>query len=396
MLDKELEKYSLQDIYPFHMPGHKRVSMAEVDPYKIDITEIPGFDDLHSASGIIAELQRGYAELYGAEDAFISVNGSTLGNLAAVFAATKNGEGILVADGCHKSIIHAMELRDLIPHFIEPEIVDTDTRLYENGYSGSVAQQKLPDTYSGIKGVSGCISAVDVEAAISEYPDARLVVVTSPTYEGMISDVDGIVRVAHEHDVAVHIDGAHGAHFGLGGLWDRSLISSGADTVVLSLHKALPAFTGSSVLLRSKDSRISKDAIDYYIDCFETSSPSYILMYGMAVCLRYLQESGPELFVRYGRRLTDFYESVSGLKKISVDTDPKRDKSKIVIRGMGYMTGAEIAETLRRDYRIETELTASDHCLALSSVMDDTMAFDRLADALKRIDSSIEYSERIK
>ena len=372
MLDKKLEEYSKSKVYPFHMPGHKRVSMANFDPYKVDITEIPGFDDLHDAKSVIDELQRGYAKLYGAKEAFLSVNGSTLGNLAGIFSATSRGDEIIVMDGCHRSVIHGAELNDLKVHTIVPEPAESmDNR----------------DRYSSI---SGPISLQQVKEALDRFPDSKLLVITSPTYEGLVSDIDGIVDAAHKKGVTVHIDGAHGAHHGLGGIWERSIISSQADTVVLSLHKTLPAFTGSSVLLRSEKSRTSREKILYYMDCFETSSPSYIMMYGMAVCLRFLQESGRGLFDEYAKRLESFYEAAGSLSHLKVCRFVSQDISKIIIGTGGYLSGAKLADKLRQDFLIETELTGEDYCLALSSVMDSEEGFTRLRDALFEIDKTEE------
>ena len=381
MLHDELNNYSNKDVIPFHMPGHKRRGLTSFDPYKIDITEIPGFDDLHRASGLIDELQRGYAKLYGAEDAFLSVNGSTLGNLAAIFAACDRGDEIIIADGCHRSVYHAIELLELKTHVIKPEKTDAETSNYTNGYGGKLSGE--------VAGDSGRIGPKDLEEAFIRYPKSRLAVITSPTYEGMVSDIKELVRVAHIHGAAIHIDGAHGAHHGLGGIWPDSIISSGADTAVLSLHKTLPTFTGSAIILRSPGSRIPRESLLHYIDCFETSSPSYILMYGMSYCLSFLKKGGSELFDEYANRLMSFYKSVEDLCHIRVDSDPHRDPSKIVIRGMGYLSGEEIAERLRNDHGIETELSSADHCLALSSVMDEDGDFERLRDALFAIDSKI-------
>ena len=368
MLDKKLLEYGRSGAYPFHMPGHKRVTISDFDPYKIDITEIPGFDDLHDAHGLIDDLQKGYAALYGAQDAYLSVNGSTLGNLAAIFAATDRGDEIIVADGCHRSVLHAAELNGLKVHTITPEAVEDN---------------------NSATALSGRVRAHQVKEALDKYQKTRLVVITHPGYEGVLSEIDEIVEISHERDVTVHIDGAHGAHHGLGGMWEKPIIASKADTAVLSLHKTLPAFTGSSVLLRSSGSRISKESIDHYMDCFETSSPSYILMYGMAVCLSYIKKGGKDLFDDYGKRVKDFYKQTEDLKNICVCRFDHHDMSKIIISGKGKYTGEEIAGMLRRDHNIETELTRDDYCLALSSVMDDQEAFDVLSSALFKIGNGL-------
>ncbi len=364
MLDQKLDEYAKTGAYPFHMPGHKRVSLRDFDPYSIDITEIPGFDDLHDAHDLIQKLQQGYVDLYGAQNAYISVNGSTLGNLAAIFSATERKDEILITAGCHRSVLHAAELNGLTVHTITPQKA-----------RGLDESQPVPELF-------GAVTPLQVSEGLEQFPHTRLLVITSPSYEGIISDIDEIVKVAHDRGVIVHIDGAHGAHHGLGGLWPHSIIESKADTAVLSLHKTLPAFTGSSVLLRSRGSRIEDSAIDHYLDCFETSSPSYILMYGMAVCLEYLRTGGSKLFEDYGKRLEAFYDETKDLKRVFVCRLKDHDISKIIISSGTEMTGYEIAKILRKRYGIETEMAKEGFCLALSSLMDDKEALDRLALAL--------------
>ncbi len=367
MLDKKLDEYAKKGYYPFHMPGHKRMAITDFDPYSVDITEIPGFDDLHDAKGVIDRLQQGYATLYGAKNAYLSVNGSTLGNLATIFAATDRGDEIIVQAGCHKSVINAANLNGLKIHTI--------------GESESKTGYATRDVLDGSRrGSYKQITLQQMREAIDLYPHTKLLVITSPTYEGFLCDLDGIVKTAHEHDILVHVDAAHGAHFGLGGIWEKSIISSGADTAVLSLHKTLPAFTGSAIILRSTESGISDEKLRYYLSCFETSSPSYILMYGMAVCIRYIQDRSN--FDDYADRLKAFYNSTNDLSKIAIGQFENHDISKIIIMAGSNKSGKDIAAILRDKYLIETEYANDDYCLALSSVMDTKEAFERLSIAL--------------
>lgn len=191
---KELINNSQSNIYPFHMPGHKRRGSdigAELDPYAIDITEIDNFDNLHHAEGIIKEAQAEAAALYGAKRAYFLINGSTCGILAAISAATKRGDKVLVARNCHKAVYHALYLRQLHPVFTYPEITRT--------------------------GLQGQITEAQIRAAFDENPDIKAVVITSPTYDGVVSDVAAIASVAHAHGALLVVDEAHGAHFGFGG-----------------------------------------------------------------------------------------------------------------------------------------------------------------------------------
>ena len=198
-----LEKLAA-DRYPLHMPGHKRRGSdigAELDPYAIDITEIDNFDNLHHAEGIIKEAQAEAAALYGAKRAYFLINGSTCGILAAISAATKRGDKVLVARNCHKAVYHALYLRQLHPVFTYPEITRT--------------------------GLQGQITEAQIRAAFDENPDIKAVVITSPTYDGVVSDVAAIASVAHAHGALLVVDEAHGAHFGFGGGFPQNAIALG-------------------------------------------------------------------------------------------------------------------------------------------------------------------------
>ena len=161
-----LEEYSRQDYYGFHMPGHKRnTEILGVDlPYAIDITEIDGFDDLHHADGILKEAQERAASVFGADETHFLVNGSTVGILSGILGSTKKGDKILVARHCHKSVHHAIYLNELRPRYLYPD-------------------------FDGEKHWNGEIRAEDVRKALEEEPDIRAVVVVSPNYDGVVSDI---------------------------------------------------------------------------------------------------------------------------------------------------------------------------------------------------------------
>ena len=193
-LFRHLQKYSASGALPMHMPGHKRrvsgIPFLEELGAHCDITEIDGFDDLHAPEGALLDGMRRAARLWGADESRFLVNGTTCGLLAAVYALAADGGRAIVARNCHKSVYHALELTGVEPVFVMPD-VDAET------------------------GVCGRIPPEDVRRALEEAPDARFVLVTSPTYEGVISDIAAICRAAHERNVPVIVDEAHGAHLGL-------------------------------------------------------------------------------------------------------------------------------------------------------------------------------------
>lgn len=375
-LDTELILYSKTDVYPFHMPGHKRRGIDFPNPYAIDITEIEGFDNLHGAEGIIKEAQERAAALYGSDRCYYLVNGSTCGLLAAICAATKKRDKILVARNSHKAVYHAMSLNELDAVYLYPRITAND--------------------------LQGQITVGQVEKSFCEYPDIAAVMITSPTYEGIISDVAGIAKVCHAHGVTLIVDEAHGAHLGFGGGFAENAVRLGADAVIMSLHKTLPSFT-QTALLHINGSRIAPEQVQRYLGIFETSSPSYLFMAGMDACVRMLKEQGTELFDNYRRRLDDFYEKTADLKNLHVmcreDMNMQEaygwDDSKLVIFAEGQnnnsskgMTGEKLYQILLKQYHLQMEMVSGNYVLGMTSIMDTKEGLDRLAAALREIDAA--------
>lgn len=205
------------------------------------------------------------------------VNGSTGGVLAAIRSVCKEGDKILVARNCHKSVFNAVELFGLNPVYVLP------TYFEEYGFYGSV----YPSS---------------VKKAFEENPDIKLVVVTSPTYEGIISDIKSIAEICREHGAILFVDEAHGAHLGLCKKFHESARTLGADIVVNSLHKTLPSLTQTALLSVCTD-RVDTAIVDKNLAVFQTSSPSYVLMASMDGCVRMLKDRANELCSEWSKNI---------------------------------------------------------------------------------------------
>ena len=376
MLYDKLIEYAASGIYPMHMPGHKRNAqyLPRGLPYDIDITEIQDFDDLHDPRGVLRETAETAAELYGSEKAFLLVNGSTVGILAAVGAHTKRGDKILIADNCHRSVSNAAALFGLEPVYITPE-TDEDS------------------------GISCSIDPAAVSSALNDAKDIKLIVITSPTYEGVISDIRSISCIAHKRGIPLLADEAHGAHLGFSKKFPGEAIRAGADIAVMSLHKTLPALTQCSLLHLSGE-YASKDETARMLSILQTSSPSYVLMASIDACLRFLISRKDEVFREYGKNLDNFSNSIAALKHLSVlqhGSDKPRpgfyafDPGKLVISTKKTaISGAALMDILRAEYKIELELARAGYAVAMTSVCDRPEGFIRLANALLAIDCDIE------
>ena len=379
LLDEKLKKYAKSNIYPFHMPGHKRCRMDEVNPYSIDITEIDGFDNLHHATEILKEAQKRAAHLYKAKQSYYLVNGSTCGILAAIGAACPRRSRILVARNCHKAVYHAIDLKELQADYLYPEFT-------KQGICGQITPQMVEE-------------AIAKAAAHGSGCPYEAVVITSPTYDGVVSDVAGIAAVAHRYGILLIVDEAHGAHFGLSQYFPKSAVTEGADLVIQSLHKTLPSYT-QTALLHVCSERVTLGEIERQLDIFETSSPSYVLMAGMERCIHLLSMEKEVLFESYRKKLETFYDRTKTLKRLRVidrECFTKEeafafDPSKLLIVTKS-LPGKELYDCLLHKYGIQMEMVSRDYVLGMTSIMDTEEGFERLWKALHEIDTMLETND---
>ena len=392
---ERLTEYAGSDAYPFHMPGHKRREITDgipggfPDPYGIDITEIDGFDNLHHAEGILKDAMDEAAAIYGADRSWYLVNGSTCGILSAVFATTENGGKILTARNCHKAVYHAICLNRLEAEYLYPE------EITEFGINGGIRAEDVRKALE--KDAMHCAgNSGDVRGKITKI---QAVLITSPTYEGVVSDIRAITDAAHEYGIPLIVDEAHGAHLEYADQchsFPKSALEYGADIVIQSLHKTLPCFTQTAIL-HVKGKLVDQDRVSRYLSMFQTSSPSYLFMAGMERCIRYMDGDGRNEMIRYEKRLERFMERMEGLQVLEVldreicgkyRTVAGWDPSKIVVSTMRAedFHGEELAETLRRKYHLEMEMTAPEYVIAMTSLMDTEEGFERLGTALLEID----------
>ena len=378
-LYKELENYGKSDFYPFHMPGHKRnKACVEGDfPIERDITEIDGFDDLHYSEGILLEAQNALSRMYGTRKSFFSVNGSTAGLLTAISASVKKGGQILVARNCHKAVYHAIYLRELVPTYIYPQ---SDNDL----------------------GINGSISVSRVERCLEENPKIEAVLITSPTYDGVVSDVRKIAETAHRHGIPLIVDEAHGAHFRFSNYFPVSAADLGADVVIQSFHKTLPAMTQTAVLHLCSD-RVSEKLLHRFLGIYQTSSPSYILMSSLDACVAKLEKESGRLFDEFTENLETARRQLGKCKYIRLVPAPGEkfqeeddtagteafdyDRSKLILSTLhSSLNGPVLAKRLRENYHLEVEMTTENYVLALAAVGDTREGFQRLCKAIEEID----------
>lgn len=369
-------------VYPFHMPGHKR-RMSPLPGLQsataLDITEIPGFDDLHHPEGVIAEGMRLAAERSGSFASFWSVNGSTACILAALGASAAGGSRILVSANRHWSVDHGAELF----HF-RMDVLPVDT-LGESHIPASVAPERLESMLAQAK------------AAGEPYAFFLLV---SPSYEGIVSDIEALARSCRHYDCRLLVDAAHGAHFHYHSAFPRPATALGADIVVESLHKTLPSMTQTAIMHLMRPDAAWRERLQHYLDIFISSSPSYVLMASIDACQRYMATEAARV------RLNELTEALSrvrarlrGLRCLTLleagDTHASAeifalDISRITILcSGGLLSGFELAARLQAYYGLVMERATEDCVIAICSIADGCAALERLAEALLEIDDDL-------
>ena len=354
---KQIINYLTNDIYPFHMPGHKRNPLfMPPNLHELDLTEIPGMDVLSSPTGMIYDLQKKVANFYGADHSFLLVNGSSAGIIAAICATCSDGDTIIIPRNAHASVYNGLVLSGAFPMYIMPQVT-------KDGLAGGV-----------------CPSAFD------DMPNGAAALVVSPTYEGFVSDIRAIAQKVHSRGGILIVDEAHGAHFAFHKRFPVSALELGADIVIQSLHKTLPALSQTAVL-HVKDGRVDINRVKFLLNAVQTSSPSYILM---SVCDFILQKlwAQPKLFEIYVERLDKFRTSMPADGAIFLqhhegsaifDTDPGK------LLFATQLDANAIARIMSCKYKVQMEMAAGQHILAMTSVADTQAGFERLRRAIEGI-----------
>ncbi len=362
----QLTELAQSDTYPFHMPGHKRNSGAGLPAgfAQLDITEIENFDNLHHAQGILKEAMCNAAQLYGSQETYFLVNGSTCGVLASLSSVLFPKDTLILGRNAHMSAYHSAYLRGCKIVSLYPELL--------RGY-----------------GIYGAVSPGETERMLVQYPEAKAVMITSPTYDGVVSDVRAIAEVVHAHGKILIVDEAHGAHFGLDARLPLSSVQCGADVVIHSLHKTLPSLT-QTALLHVNGERVDRERIKRFLKIYQSSSPSYLLMGSIDRCVRELQKNRVEWFDSFFKKRKQLLTELLALKTLTVVSGEAGgfDPGKLLIFcDRTPCSGAELQEILLKKYHLQMELAGEYYVLAILTVMDTQEGYLRLAKALKEIDA---------
>lgn len=348
------QKFHANPTVQFHIPGHTQGG-AILDDFKnligaravsLDTTdEFNNLGTLHPATGAIKEAQDLAAKAFGAGKTFFLVNGSTIGNLAIALTLTKEKQKIIVSRNCHRSLVTGMVLSGAEPIWVIP--------------------QKFEDW-----GLWGQINPQDIDNLLTKNPDAKLVWITNPTYEGIVSDIEAISKICKKHNATLIVDEAHGCLWNFNDHLPKPALQCGADVVVQSLHKTGGSFSQSSMLHVAKGANIDTIELEANLKLLTTTSPSCTLLASLDAARAFLQSQKGKRAIRsavtharYIRRRLGKMNEVSILSPEDIKIDP----TKIFLKIKGLL-GNSLANILKQEYHLEIESAADEGVLVLSNI----------------------------
>jgi arginine decarboxylase len=359
-----------------HVPGHKSGQGLDkaARPYyesilRLDLTEISGLDDLHHPEEAILEAQQLAADCFGAEESFFLVNGSTVGNLAMILSVCRRGELLLVQRDAHKSVIHGLMLAGARAVFINPEV-------------------------DPVTGLTMGLSLEAVEEALEQYPEAKGLLLTRPSYYGVAMPLQAIVELLHGHGKPLLVDEAHGAHLGFHPALPQSALSSGADCVVQSTHKLLTAMT-MGAMLHVQGDLVGRKELKRYLTMLQSSSPSYPLMASLDLSRRQMHTEGSELL---GRGLAIVEKFTHGMQQLceftmleleTVEAFNLSDPFKVTLKDVhNRLSGFELKDALEA-HGCFVEMADPQAVLLVFSLASTEEDVFKLLQALESISKSI-------
>ncbi|MBD2074815.1 aminotransferase class I/II-fold pyridoxal phosphate-dependent enzyme [Phormidium sp. FACHB-592] len=281
---------------PFYAPGHKHgrgsakrlVELLGAQVFQADLPELPELDNLFAPQGVIQQAQALAAEAFGADRTWFLANGSTSGVIAAILATCNPGDKLILPRNIHQSALSGLILSGAVPIFVQPE-------------------------YDPHLDLAHSLTPTAVATALAQHPDAKAVLMVYPTYYGVCGDVATIAHLAHQHNIPLLVDEAHGAHFAFHPALPIAALVAGADLAVQSTHKVLSAMT-QAAMLHTRGDRIDGDRISKALQLVQSTSPSYLLLASLDAA-RYQMATQGKLLLEQTLQLAD--EARSRLKQIS-------------------------------------------------------------------------------
>lgn len=372
-LVEALQQFHDKQPISFHVPGHKNGMLSTLPiPYKAalryDVTELTTLDDLHYPEECILEAQQLLQQAYKSDASFFLVNGSTVGNLAMIYATCQRGDVVLVQRNAHKSIFHALELVEAVPVLLTPNVHE-------------------------VSKTAGYVEVETLEQALQQHPEAKAVIITSPTYYGVMApQLKRFIDRAHEANIAVLVDEAHGAHFAAHANMPHSALALGADVVVQSAHKMLNAMTMAS-FLHVRSDIVNKERIAKYLRMLQSSSPSYVLLASLddaRYCVANYSDSDYRYMMHERHRFIAALRKLKGVIVVEVN-----DPLKLCVRVEGY-NGFQLKNALEAE-RVFIELADNEQVLFVLPLLmaEQTYPYDEAITAITRAVATLHTQQQV-
>ncbi len=371
IIDK-LNDIKNSEIISFHVPGHKNGKIFERLGYSdfknnivnIDTTEIPGTDNLHFPEEIIKKSQEIAANVFKSDHTFFLVNGTTCGIQAAIMSVCSLKDKIIVNRDCHQSVINTCILGDIEPIYVNPDIDKKN-------------------------GISLGVKLDHIEKLIEKDDSIKVVLITSPTYYGINTDIKSISEYLHKKNKILIVDEAHGSHIGLSDRLGVSAIEQGADISIQSTHKTLPSFTQAS-MLHVKSDRVDINRLKSFLRIVQSSSPSYIMMSSIEISVQIYKRHGKELMEELIDNIDKTKDYIKKLNNIYLYEYKNKDITKMyIITTSLNRSGYQIENILREKYKIQVELSNPYGVLLICTIGNDKNDFKKLRQALSYIDNEM-------
>lgn len=359
----------------FHTPGHKQgqgvsatlTNLLGEQVFRADLPELPELDNLFAPEDVIQQAQELAAAAFGAEQTWFLANGSTCGIEAAVLATCNPGDKLILPRNSHQSAIAAMVLSGAVPVWVEPEY-DPDWNL------------------------AHCVSAERIQAALAEHPDAKAVLLVSPTYHGICGDLKAIVHITHQQAIPLLVDEAHGAHFAFHSELPTPALAAGADLTVQSIHKTLSALT-QAAMAHVQGSLIDRERLSKALQLVQSTSPSYLLLASLDAARQQMATQGQALMQTTIRLANRARTAINQIAELRVLTDGQStpgffalDPTRLTIevKGIG-LTGFAADQILHQDFNVTAELPGLDHLTFILTPGNTPEDVDRLIAACRML-----------
>lgn len=368
-----IKNYIESNPVPFDVPGHKMGRVGNdlsdylgIKLFQADVNAPIGIDNLYKGTGVIYEAEALMADAYNADKAIFLINGTTSGIMMMIMGCVYSGEKLILPRNVHKSAINGLIVSGAIPVFVEPD-------------------------YDNELGIANGTSVDNYVEAMDENPDAVAIFVINPTYFGVCTDLERVVKEAHKRNMIVMVDEAHGGHFCFHDELPKSAMEANADISALSIHKTCGSLTQSSALL-IKNGRVDYNRIRKAYTMFGSTSPSHILLASLDASRKKMALEGKKILTNciklcdYARKKLN---SISGISVLDSSYCGKEksgryafDCTRLVIRVDGLeKSGFQVYKEIRKNYNIQLELAETYLVLAILTIGSTKEDVDRLISA---------------